>query len=139
MRSAMLIFHLLGLTLGLGSSFIYLFTSMAKRKMDQEAARTFTVNTYLLGTMGHIGLTLSILTGFYLMTPFWSTLSDRPLLIAKLIFVALFTLGISLTSVAQGKAKKEASESIIKRINLLSAITLLSGLVILVLAVLVFK
>ena len=50
--------------------------------------------------MGHIGITMLIISGLYLMTPFWMTLSARPLLIAKLILVLVLTISIIVTSVS---------------------------------------
>jgi len=58
----MLIVHLLGLVMGLGTSFA-------------------------LSTMHHLGITMLIISGLYLMSPFWMTLNARPLLITKLILV----------------------------------------------------
>jgi len=44
--------------------------------------------------MGHIGITMLIISGLYLMTPFWKTLNARPLLITKLILVLVLTVSI---------------------------------------------
>lgn len=134
----MLIIHLIGLSLGLGSSFIFIFLGSASAKLEKEEASKFMVRTFSLSTMAHIGLTLSLISGFYLMTPYWKVLSTLPLLISKLVFVGLFILTISLIGVAQNKAKKGGSESQLRKIRTLSAITLFSGLTIVVLAVLVF-
>ena len=138
MREVMFIFHLLGLTMVVGSSFVYLFLGMASAKMDQEEARSFTLKTYSVSTMAHIGLTLSIISGLYLMTPYWPALSSLPLLISKLIFVLFLTITVILIGIAQNKARREKSESEIRRIRILSTISLLTGLTIVTFAVLVF-
>jgi uncharacterized membrane protein len=139
MREAMLIIHLLGLTMGLGSSFAFMFLGIAGSKMEKAARQKFTMNTFAMSRMGHIGLTLSILSGFYLMTPYWKVLGSQPLLIAKLILVLVLVITVSLLSVYAKRAKKGETDANLKKIASLGKISLLSGLSIVVLAVLIFQ
>jgi uncharacterized membrane protein len=139
MREAMLITHLLGLTMGLGSSFAFMFLGIAGSKMEKAARQKFTMNTFAMSRMGHIGLTLSILSGFYLMTPYWKVLGSQPLLIAKLILVLVLVITVSLLSVYAKRAKKGETDANLKKIASLGKVSLLSGLSIVVLAVLIFQ
>ena len=138
MREAMLIVHLLGLVMGLGSSFAFMFLGIAGSKMEKEEGKKFALNTFAMSRMGHIGITMLIISGLYLMTPFWMTLNARPLLIVKLILVLVLTACIILLSVYSNRAKKGNTESNLKKIAALGKVSLLSGIGIVVLAVLTF-
>ncbi len=138
MREAMLFVHLLGLVMGLGTSFAFMFLGIARSKMEKEEGKKFALNTFVLGTMGHIGITMLIISGLYLMTPFWMTLNARPLLIIKLILVLVLTICIILLSIYSRRAKKGNTESNLKKVATLGKVSLLSGIVIVLLAVFTF-
>ena len=138
MRDAMLITHFLGLAMGLGTSFAFLFLGIRGSKLKEEERRFFTLNTSVLGTMGHIGLTMLIISGLYLMTPFWKTLNARPLLIAKLILVLILTSTIVLLSIYTSRAKKGGSASNLRKISILGKVSLVTAICIVLLAVLSF-
>ena len=138
MRDAMLIVHFLGLAMGLGTSFAFLFLGIARSKMEKEEARKFAGNTSVLSTMGHIGLSMLIISGLYLMTPFWSTLSARSLLSAKLVLVLVLTISVILATVYSKRARKGNTESNLKKVALLGKVALLSAIGIVLLAVLNF-
>jgi len=139
MREAMLITHFLGLTMGLGSSFGFMFLGMAGSKMGKEEGQKFTLNTFAMSRMGHIGLGLLIFSGLYLMTPYWKILGSQPLLIAKLTLVFVLVVTVSLLSVYANRAKKGEPEANLKKIASLGKLALVSGLSIVVLAVLIFR
>jgi uncharacterized membrane protein len=139
MRTAMLIVHFLGLAMGVGTSFAFLFLGVSGSRMEKEESRKFTLNTFALGTMGHIGLVLLILSGLYLMTPYWNSLAARPLLIAKLSMVLLLAVTIGVISIYQVRARKGETESNLKKIEALGKVTLVSGIIIVILAVLNFR
>jgi uncharacterized membrane protein len=138
MRTAMLIIHFLGLAMGLGTSFGFLFLGRAGSKMEKEAGKQFALSTFAMGTMGHIGLTLLIVSGLYLITPYWSNLASMPLLIAKLVLVLTLTSSVVLSSIYSQRAKRGDVEANLKKIRTLGKVTLLSGIAIVVLAVLIF-
>lgn len=138
MRTAMLIVHLLGLAMGVGTSFGFMFLGIAGSKMEKEEGKKFALNTFAMSTMGHIGLTMLIVSGLYLITPFWGALATMPLLIAKLALVLTLTITVSLATVYSRRAKKGDTESNLKKVAILGRITLLSGIAIVVLAVLIF-
>jgi uncharacterized membrane protein len=135
----MLIVHFLGLAMGLGSSFAFMFLGMARSKMEKEEGKKFALNTFAMSSMGHIGLTLLIISGFYLITPFWSALAAMPMLIAKLALVFTLTLTVIILSVYSRRAKKGDTEAHLKKIENLGKVSLLSGIAIVVLAVLIFR
>lgn len=134
----MLIIHLIGLIMGVGTSIGFMFLGIAGSKLEGEERIKFTLNTFALSRMGHIGLTLLILSGLYLITPYWATLGSRPFLIAKLCLVVVLLVTISLLSVAARKAKQGAPAEQLKKIGVLGRISLLTGLAIIILAVLTF-
>ena len=77
MREEMLVVHLVGLIMGVGTSFSFIFLGIAGSKLEKEERLKFALNTFPLARMGHIGLTLLIISGGYLMTPFWGSFT-RP-------------------------------------------------------------
>lgn len=135
----MLIAHFLGLAMGLGTSFAFFFLGMARSKMEKEEGKKFALNALAMSRMGHIGLTLLILSGGYLMTPYWVLLGSRPLLIAKLLLVLGLVFTVSLQSVYAKRAKKGDSKANLKKIATLGRISLLSTIAIVILAVLIFR
>jgi len=137
MREVMLITHLLGLTMGVGTSFAFFFLGKRASKLEGEEALKFIVNTQYMGTMGHIGLTMLIISGGYLMTPYWKILPSNPLLIAKLSLVLFLIVMIIVMGLASRKAKK-GDFSGLKLVRKLGPIALLTGITIVSLAVLVF-
>lgn len=138
MREFMLIIHLIGLTLGIGTSFAYMFLGMAASKMEKEEAVKFTLNTFVISRMGHIGITLLILSGIYLIIPYWAELSNYPLLIVKLILVLVLVVLISLLSIYAREAKIGDTDKYMTKIRLLGPFSLITGLTIIVLAVFSF-
>ncbi len=138
MRDAMLIVHLLGLAMGLGSSFAFMFIRIAKSKMEKEEGRKFAMNASVLSRMGQIGLTMLIISGFYLITPFWATLNAKPLLIAKLILVLILTISVIFAGIYSSRAKKGNAESNLKKVAILGKVGLLTSITIVLLAVLNF-
>lgn len=138
MRDLMLIIHFLGLAMGLGTSFAFLFLGIKGSKLDKEEGRKLAMNSSVLGTMGHIGLTMLIISGLYLMTPFWNTLNVRPLLIVKLILVLVLTITIVFSSIYSNRLKKGGSASNLKKLAVLGKVSLLTAIIIVLLAVLSF-
>jgi len=138
MRDVMLIVHFIGLAMGLGTSLAFLFLGMASAKMEKSDAQKFMLNAFALTKMGQIGLVLLVVSGGYLMTPYWSTLSSQPMLIAKLVLVVVLAAFIGIISATARKAKKGDTEKHLKRIKPLGKLALLTALVIVVIAVYIF-
>ena len=137
MHDIMLILHFLGLAMGLGTSFAFMFIGISASKMPEEAGLEFQKKAFVLTKMGHIGLTILVITGLYLATPYWKILGDMPLLIAKLVLV--FGLG-AMIGIMSSKAKKviKGDHSQLKSMAPMGRIAMLLGIAIVVLAVLQF-
>ncbi len=138
MRDAMLIIHFIGLAMGLGTSLAFMFLGIASAKMEKSDAMKFTLNTFALSKMGHIGLTLLVVSGIYLMTPLWSILTYMPLMMIKLALVLVLGALIGMISARARKAKTGDAETHLAAIAPLGKISLLTGIAIVILAVLIF-
>jgi uncharacterized membrane protein len=134
MRDVMLIVHFIGLAMGVGTSFAFMFLGIASAKMEKSEAMKFRLNSLALSRMGHLGLALLIISGGYLMTPYWSVLSTMTLLIFKLVLVLILILLVSIITINANKAKKGDAEKHLKKIQPLGRISLLVGLTIIVFA-----
>jgi len=96
MRDFMLILHFIGLVMGLGTSFAHAFLDQVTSKMGVDEATKFRLQVMVLSKMGHIGITLLLISGIYLIIPYWSTLPHHPWLIVKLVLVAILIVLIFL-------------------------------------------
>ncbi len=139
MREPMLILHFIGLAMGLGSGLSFLFLGAAAGKMEPAKRREFMMNAFPISLMGQYGLLLLVLTGGYLMTPYWRVLGDNPMLIAKLLLVVLLGALIGINSSYRRKAAQGNAEAYMPKIVMLGRVSLLTTLTIVVLAVLVFR
>ena len=92
MREAMLFTHFPGLALGVGPGFANLFIVTANKNIPREEMPKFMFRLRALGYMGLTGITLLIISGGYLATPYWSVLSTMPLFIAKLSLVVVLLI-----------------------------------------------
>lgn len=138
MRDIMLIAHFLGLVMGLGTSFAHAFLGQATAKMNEEEASKFRLNAMVLSKMGHIGILLLVVSGIYLIIPFWPSIKENPLLILKLALVAVIIVLIALISRGTQKAYQGNADKQLKKIEPLGKLTLIIGLMILIIAVNVF-
>lgn len=138
MKDVMLIIHFIGVAMGLGTGFAYIFLGIAAAKLPKEERPDFFIKISKLGIMGHIGLTLLIISGGYLLTPYLPGLAHTPLLIAKLVCVLLLIVVIGIITNFSKKARQGDTEKYIKKIAALGKVSLTLSLSIVVLAVLVF-
>ena len=138
MREVMLILHFIGVTMGLGTSFAHAFLGIATSKMSTDEATKFRLHSLVLSRMGHIGIALLIISGLYLITPFWAILPSSPLLILKLVLVVVLVVLITLINLSTKKAKKRDAEGQLKKMEQLGKMTLIFGLIIVILAVYIF-
>jgi len=134
----MLIIHFIGLAMGLGTSFAFMFLGMSAAKMEKEEARKFSEKIMIVSRMGHIGLTLLIVSGIFLMSPYWQSLPEMPLLIAKLTLVVMLAILIVLIGAASRKAAQTKDEKYEKQVATLGKLSFLTALSIVVLAVYIF-
>lgn len=139
MREIMLIIHFLGMILAIGPMAIIVFSRMATSKMEKEQSAGFMHGLFRLNTVAHIGVTLSLVSGGYLMTPYWNMLGSMPFLIAKLSLYLVLLFTLSMISVASRKAREnQPGSSILKTMNWARA-SFVIGLTIVVFAAVVFK
>ncbi len=138
MRELFLIIHFIGLAMGLGTSFAFMFLGFAAAKLERSEAMTFQKRIFVLSKMGHIGLTLLVVSGLYLMTPYWKSLGNTPLLIAKLVLVLVLGALMGMISSRAKKAADSSDPAMYKQIESLGKGSMLVALSIVVLAVLVF-
>ncbi|HEX7905113.1 MAG TPA: hypothetical protein VF487_14675 [Chitinophagaceae bacterium] len=138
MREIMLILHFIGLTMGLGTGFAHAFLGSITSKMSAEEAIKFRLHSLVLSKMGHIGITLLLISGFYMITPYWKVLSSMPLLIVKLSLVGILIVLITLIGIAARKAKNGDAVVQLKKMETLGKLTLLVGLAIVIVAVNIF-
>jgi uncharacterized membrane protein len=134
----MLMIHFLGLAMGVGTSFAYMFVALASGKMEQQEGLKFRLNSFVLSRMGHIGLALLFISGGYLMTPYWKSLSSTPLLMAKLALFLVLAALVGIIAANARRAKQGDAATYLKKIEPLGKLSLLTGLAIIILAVLVF-
>jgi len=134
----MLIVHFLGLAMALGTGFSHFFLGMARAKMEKEESEKLLVSTLFLNYLGKTGLTLLILSGGYLMTPWWGSLMGMPVLLTKLILVIVLTALMVFATIFGKKFKRNKDKKYLPKIEMLSKAILLLGLLIVILAVYVF-
>ena len=139
MREFMLILHFIGLAMGLGTGFAHAFLGTTAAKMSPGEAVKFKMNSLILSRMGHIGIALLLISGFYMITPYWKSLTSMPLLMIKLALVAMLIVLIALLGVATRKAKNGDAANQLKKMELYGKFTLLLGVAIVILAVCVFR
>ncbi|MCK6693110.1 MAG: hypothetical protein L6Q97_13555 [Thermoanaerobaculia bacterium] len=139
MREVLLVIHFLGLAMGLGTSFANMFLGIAGSKMEATEARKFRLHTLALSKMGQIGLVLLVVSGIFLMTPYWSILPSSPLLIAKLALVVVLVSLVTVISLAGAKAKTGDADAQFKKIQPIGKMTLMVALLIVILAVAFFQ
>lgn len=88
--------------------------------------------------MGQTGVGILLLSGFYLITPYWATLSAMPTLITKLVLVAILLILITVTSLLARKGVKTNDPAVVAKLRPLGMLTFITGLSIVVMAVLTF-
>lgn len=139
MREAMLILHFIGLTMGLGTGFAHAFLGSVTASMSAAEATKFRLHSLVLSKMGNTGIVLLLISGFYLITPYWKVLTDMPWLMVKLGLVLSLVVLIICINVLGGKAKTGDPEPQFKKMATLGKFTLILGLAIVIVAVKVFK
>jgi putative copper export protein len=138
MRETMLIIHFIGLSMGLGTSFAHAFLNGLISKMEKEQATKFRLQLMVLSKMGYTGLVLLIISGSYLIMPFWPSLPSNPLLIIKLALVVLLACLLFLINRGYQKALISEPEKNLKKIEPFGKLTLLVSVAIVIIAVSIF-
>ena len=138
MRDTMLILHFIGLAMGLGTSFTHAFLGASISKLKSSEAKKFRLQIKALSQMGYIGTILLLISGIFLLIPFWPVLTSLPLLIIKLVLFIILVILILLINLGASKNLKNDTEDHVKQIELMGKFALVIGVVIVILAVNVF-
>jgi hypothetical protein len=138
MHDIFLIIHFIGLAMAIGMGFANLFLASAAAKLEPAERGKFMFRAAVLVRMGQTGLGLLLISGFYLITPYWATLSAMPALIAKLSLVVLQLVLVTVTSLMARKGIKNNDPAIFAKLRPLGMLTFITGLSIVVMAVLTF-
>lgn len=139
MREVMLVLHFIGLAMGLGTGFAHAFLASATAKMNTDESTRFRLHSLVLSKMGNIGLLLLLISGFYMITPYWKVLPSSPLLIVKLLLVLILIIFIGMISIAGKKAKAGDAERQFRKLQVLGKLTLIVAVAIVAVAVSFFK
>ncbi len=138
MRNPMLIIHLLSVVMFVGAALSAFVLSKVANKFDSQFKLAINRALLSLNYLGKTGLTLLVITGGYLMTPYWKALGVMPLLVTKLSVVVILIVVLVLLSIKAKKAKKQPGDSTFGAVNKLNAVNLFLGVATIILAVLVF-
>lgn len=138
MRDAMLMIHFIGLAMGLGTSFAHAFLGKTISKLERSEAAKFRHQIKALSHMGTIGTILLLVSGIYLLIPFWSVITTLPLLILKLVLFLILVVLILLINQGAKKNFERHSEGNLKRIELMGKFAMIIGITIVILAVNIF-
>jgi len=136
MHDLFLFFHFIGLAMAVGTGFANLFLASVAAKLDPVERGKFMSRTFVLARMGQIGLGILILSGLYLITPYWAVLGSMPTLIAKLTCVVLLIVMVSVISMIIRKGQRENNPALFAKLKPLGLINFVIGLTIVILAVL---
>ena len=139
MKETMLIIHLIGLAMGLGTSFAHAFFGNTLAKLSSDEAAKFRNQTKGLSLMGTVGTVLLLISGIYLIIPFWPVILTLPLLIAKLILFVILVVLILLINRGARNNYQNQNVANLKRIEIMGKISMVIGVVIVILAVNVFN
>lgn len=135
----MLVLHFIGLVMGLGTGFARAFLGKTLSQMEFKEAIKFRKQITALSYMGHSGILLLLISGIYLIVPYWPVIASLPLLILKLILVAVLIVLLLLIAQATHQNYKNNMERNLKRIEFMGKISLLIGVVIVIVAVKIFN
>ena len=138
MRDVMLMIHFIGLALGLGTSFAHAFLGKTISKLERGEAKKFRKQIKALSQMGYTGTVLLLVSGIYLLIPYWPVLTSFPLLILKLVLFVILVILILLINRDAGKNYKNDADDNLNRMGVMGKFAMIISLVIVILAVNVF-
>ena len=140
MRDVMLTTHFIGLAMGLGTSFAFMFLGIASSKLEKAEAGKFMKTAMSISTMGHIGLGLLLISGGYLVGDYWDFLKNDTDFIIKLSLVGVLIILIIYSTMMAKKAKNaENPGEIMAKIKPIGQLNMLVAIAIVVMAVRVFN
>lgn len=138
MKDIMIIFHNLGLVLALGSSVFFLIIRNDLYKTAGEAKDDLYKVIAKYQRMAHIGMGIMLLSGGYLMTPYWSALGSMHMLHIKMLVVFMWLITIILLSIMLRRARTGQGKRCDARMLRMNYASLLFGVIIIFVAVFQF-
>ncbi len=139
MRELILIIHILSLILSLGSmtTFIIIRKDISRVSGCESNFALITIRKFL--NIAYIGMFFMVLSGLYLIIPFWSAIGTMPLVHIKITAVVLWLFILILLGVSLKRIKPETYLSNDVKIGLLSFLSVLLGLIVVALAIFAFE
>lgn len=138
MRDFMLALHFIGLAMGLGTSFAHALFGPKTAKLERSEILKFDNLTSGLSTMGQVGTILLLVSGIYLIIPYWPAITFMPLLILKLILFVILLILIFMINYLAKKNIAVESERAKRSIELCGKLSLFISVLIVFVAVNVF-
>lgn len=138
MRVFMLILHFLGLAMALGTGFANLFLGRVAAKLEPAERGAFMSKLMVLGNVGRAGLALLVVSGIYLITPYWEILGEMPFLLAKLVLIGVLLILVVTMGVVISRARKRNDPAMLAKLKPLGMMNFFVGIAIVVCAVMAF-
>ena len=138
MRDVMLILHFIGLAMGVGTSFAHAFLGKTISKLERSEAKKFRNQIKVLSQMGYTGSILLLVSGIFLIIPYWPVITTLPLLILKLVLFVILVILILLINRDAGKNYKNDTDENLNRMGLMGKFVLILSVVIVIVAVTIF-
>ena len=135
----MLMIHFIGLAMGVGTSFAHAFLGKTISKLERSEAKKFRHQIKVLSQMGYTGSILLLVSGIYLILPFWPIITTLPLLILKLVLFVILMILILLINRDAGKNYKNDADDNLNRMGLMGKFVLILSVVIVIVAVTIFN
>ena len=128
----------------MGSGLSMLALGWRSRRMPEAERNVFLLSVLPVSKLASYGLLVLITSGILLAVPQWPALKSDGLFHAKLLFVFIAALLLGVNQMFHAKAKRAAGHApsetqALKKVMLSGRLLTLTGLVIVVLAVLVFE
>ena len=139
MRDVMLMIHFIGLAMGVGTSFAHAFLGKTISKLERSEAKKFRNQIRILSQMGYTGSLLLLVSGIYLILPYWPVITTLPLLILKLVLFVILMILILLINRDAGKNYKNDTDENLNRMELMGKFVLILSVVIVIVAVSIFN
>ncbi len=135
----MLIFHFIGLALSFGSMITFLVIRRSCSKVTFSESESLHNNIKQVMRLSHIGLGVMLITGGYLMTPYWALLGKMPLLHIKFTVYIIWYITLIVLSLYLRKARQSQLKICDPRIGFLNFVSLIFGLIAMSMAVIQFQ
>jgi len=138
MKDLLLITHFIGLAMAVGTGFAMTTLGIVVKELQPPDRAKYMLRAFILAKLGFAGLFLLIFSGLLMLFPLWQTLSTQPLLHLKLTLVLLQTIGGSYLMFLMRRAKKEQGGPVMSSIAIFGRILFINGVLIVIVAVLLF-